>query len=338
MTVQRYEQLSLDDWAAYILEPYRLAVAGIIETGSRLIEAKAAVAHGDWLPLVDRLPFTESTAQRFMAIGRHPLITNTAYTQHLPAAWFTLYLLTRLDDLAERLERGDVHPALKQETVAGWVALAAHERRKAAYHGGAALTGDRYEIRVGDFRDELTDCGPVDGIVTDPPYGDEWLPLWADLGKLAADILRPGAPLIAWTGQFRLPQVLNMLAARLRYGWTICLDLPGTNSRVRYAQMIQTWKPIVVFTADTWGPHDWAHDRVTSPHQDQGLYEWQQNPDPAVELIDRYVSPGGLVVDPFVGVGSFGVAAVSSGRRFLGAELDDERAAAAAHRIAEAAP
>ena len=61
-------------------------------------------------------------------------------------------------------------------------------------------------------------------------------------------------------------------------------------------------------------------------------------PDPVAELIGRYVPEGGLVVDPFTGVGSFGVAALSAGRRFIGAELDEERRNAAAHRLDEIEP
>jgi hypothetical protein len=99
--------------------------------------------------------------------------------------------------------------------------------------------------------------------------------------------------------------------------------------------MIQTWKPVIVCTAGTWGPHDWFKDRVTSPSKDQALYEWQQNPDPAGELIRRYVPEGGLILDPFTGVGSFGVAALRAGRRFLGVELDEGRAIESRQRLTE---
>lgn len=210
--------------------------------------------------------------------------------------------------------------------------------RQAEWDDDANTVGDRFDVRRGDFRDVLADLEPgsVDAIVTDPPYPDEFLPLWADLAELAAKVLRPGAPLIAWSGQYRLREVLNMLAGPLTYQWTLKLDLPGVNARFRHTNMIQTWKPIIVCSAGTWGPHDWFRDAVVSPMKDQPLYEWQQHPDPAVELIARYVPAGGLVVDPFTGVGSFGAAAVSTGRRFIGAEVDEERHRIARHRIAEA--
>jgi DNA modification methylase len=56
-----------------------------------------------------------------------------------------------------------------------------------------------------------------------------------------------------------------------------------------------------------------------------------------VELARRAVAagcpPGGTMLDPFTGSGTTGVAALASGRRFVGIELDPGYAAAAAERI-----
>jgi site-specific DNA-methyltransferase (adenine-specific) len=210
-----------------------------------------------------------------------------------------------------------------------------YQERRATWDAQANSAGEAWEVRLGDFRDALADVAPgsVDAIVTDPPYADEYLPLWGDLAAFAAEKLRPGAPLFAWSGQYRLPEVLAHLTGWLRYQWTLCLLLPGANSRFRTTNMLQGYKPIVVCTAGAWGPHDWYSDVVVSPSQDQDLFEWQQNWDPAAELMARYVPEGGLVVDPFAGVGSFGVAALSAGRRFLGAELDEGRHMEACQRL-----
>ena len=47
--------------------------------------------------------------------------------------------------------------------------------------------------------------------------------------------------------------------------------------------------------------------------------------------------PGGLVVDPFVGSGSTGVAALLEGFSFLGCELDADHLAIAQRRLDNAA-
>lgn len=230
-------------------------------------------------------------------------------------------------ELAAQVEAGTMALDAAHSEVRKIVAKENYLQRQAEYDAAANLFNHTGDLRRGDFREVLADLEPgsVDAIITDPPYPDEFLPLWADLAKLAARVLRPGAPLIAWSGQYRLQQVLNHLCGPLTYQWTYCLDLPGSNARFRGPNVMQTWKPVIIATNGTWGPHDWFKDRVVSPKKDQDVYEWQQNPDPAGELINRYVPADGLVLDPMMGVGSFGLAALQAGRKFIGVELDEER-------------
>jgi len=54
-------------------------------------------------------------------------------------------------------------------------------------------------------------------------------------------------------------------------------------------------------------------------------------------LIGIASDPGGLVLDPFMGVGSTGVAALELGRRFTGMEIDPDYFAAASERLTAAA-
>jgi DNA modification methylase len=53
------------------------------------------------------------------------------------------------------------------------------------------------------------------------------------------------------------------------------------------------------------------------------------------ELV-RIVVPGGLVLDPFAGAGTTGLAALAEGRRFIGIELHPGYAAIARRRLAAA--
>lgn len=86
-------------WAARITECWRSSVQGIIRTGRLLIEAKADLPHGEFGAMCDRdLPFSDSTAQRLMAIARDNRLSNPAHVQLLPASWGTLYELTKLSD------------------------------------------------------------------------------------------------------------------------------------------------------------------------------------------------------------------------------------------------
>lgn len=57
-----------------------------------------------------------------------------------------------------------------------------------------------------------------------------------------------------------------------------------------------------------------------------------------LKLIDHFIevasNPGGVIFDPFMGVGTTGVSAVKKGRRFVGSELNFEYITAADQRIA----
>lgn len=55
-------------------------------------------------------------------------------------------------------------------------------------------------------------------------------------------------------------------------------------------------------------------------------------------LVETYSEPGGLVVDPYTGSGTFGVAALELGRRFLGAERDPFWREAALKRLRGVTP
>lgn len=54
-----------------ILDAQRAGGQAIIDIGNRLIEAKAMLNHGEWLPwLADKVGYSESTAQNFMRLAR----------------------------------------------------------------------------------------------------------------------------------------------------------------------------------------------------------------------------------------------------------------------------
>lgn len=196
---------------------------------------------------------------------------------------------------------------------------------RAAEHGEPTV--DDLDIRRGDFRDILVDVDPgsVALILTDPPYPTEYLPLWDDLGAWAAGALIDGGSLIAYCGQSILPEVLRRLDRSLRYWWTIAL-LHGQSQMIPGKWISAGWKPLVWFVrggrANTAMLADTVHGgapRKTLPTGDDG--SWAQSVEAVEPIISALTAPGDLIVDPFAGSGTFGLAARRFGRRFIGAEL-----------------
>lgn len=87
---------SRKDWAERITVAYRKSVESIVRTGAELIAAKKALPHGEFQKMVRRdLPFKERTAQKFMSIADHPVLSNASNWSLLPPSWATLYELSR---------------------------------------------------------------------------------------------------------------------------------------------------------------------------------------------------------------------------------------------------
>lgn len=186
--------------------------------------------------------------------------------------------------------------------------------------------------------DEIPDES-VDAIITDPPYPQEFVALFDELGALAARVLKPGGSLIALVGQSYLPQYIELLSRHLDYHWTIGVHTPGGQAVQLWAKEVNTfWKPALWFTK---GKRDgqWQSDfiRTDANNNDKNHHRWGQSEQLTAGLVERGSLRGDTVLDPFMGGGTTGVVCQASGRKFIGIEIDEDTATKAIRRIAEAA-
>lgn len=186
---------------------------------------------------------------------------------------------------------------------------------------------DPLDMRYGDFRDVLHDIEPgsVTLVLTDPPYPTEYLPLWDALGEWSHEALVNGGSLVAYCGQSILPQALRRLEGHLRYWWTIAL-MHGQSQMLPGKWVSVGWKPLVWFVRDGRATQSMLADTVsggsprkTVPTGDDGT--WAQSVEALEPIVSALTAPGDLIVDPFAGSGTVGLAALRFGRRFVGAEL-----------------
>ena len=85
-------------WLERISATWRKSVEAIVETGRLLVEAKAAVSHGEWGDLIEQLPFSHRTANYLMQIAAHPVLSNSQTSASLPATWTALAELARIPE------------------------------------------------------------------------------------------------------------------------------------------------------------------------------------------------------------------------------------------------
>lgn len=184
------------------------------------------------------------------------------------------------------------------------------------------------DIRSGDFRDVLGDIEPesVTLILTDPPYPTEYLPLWTDLGVFASKSLVIGGSLVSYCGQSIMPDAIDRLRPYLRYWWTIAMLHQHGTAMIPGKWVSAGWKPLLWFVRDRRMNTAMVADRIsgTAPRKTQEAGDdgtWAQGVDELESIISALTAPGDLIVDPFAGSGTTGIAAERFGRRFIGAEI-----------------
>jgi 16S rRNA G966 N2-methylase RsmD len=216
----------------------------------------------------------------------------------------------------------------------------ATEQELAVREGEAGDPAGNIMILHGDFREVLTESviadGSVDLVLTDPPYGEEFLPLWSDLGRFAARVLKPGKILASYSGIYHLDKVMERLGEHLQYLWTAILINNSPPDTVFPRHIMTYWKPVLLFSNGVYRPlkkKEWFRDRIEGDGRVKDHHEWQQGVGEARQLVEALTHEGNLVVDPFAGSGTIGVACKQLNRRYRGCDVDEASVISARKRI-----
>lgn len=339
-----YQVEDPQDWADRVRADWRRSVSGILAAAADLRDARDRLPHGEWGrmfrnhrdPVVRPVPFTDRTGRLLVAVAENRFLADRNHGSDLPPSWRTLAVLAKLppEYLEEVHRAGQVHPEMERSDAERLVHeyLEAQPRTDPMPVLRAApsdLVTDRLTLLLGDFRERLADLpdGSVDLVLSDPPYPREDLGLWSDLAELAARVLADTGILVAWTGRADLPEVLRRLGEHLEYRWCYAIRYAESQARMWTWPVRQAWKPLLVYQKPGGvRPHCERHpDFLEAGRRDKSLYKWQQSPEPAGQLIGLLTRPDAVVLDPMLGVGTFGVPALELGRRFIGVELDPGR-------------
>jgi 23S rRNA G2445 N2-methylase RlmL len=212
-------------------------------------------------------------------------------------------------------------------------------------------------LYLGDCRDILPTLTGVDAVVTDPPYnvgfdyaswddsmpGPEYLDMLKTVWSLASDA---GAENIAWF----------WTQGHIVRGETI-QTLPGPDWRFHHmaasykkefaGDLFKAARPCFCYELIVWitrqdpvdyrgpkGGHD-GRDCILSNHanhdRNPGNHPCVKSLRP-VEVVTSWL-PGPVVLDPFMGSGTTGIAAARQGRRFIGIEIEPKYFKIACERI-----
>ncbi len=195
-------------------------------------------------------------------------------------------------------------------------------------------------IYHGEFQDALPSLqgGSVDIIVADPPYPRKFQHLYFDMAAEAPRLLRRGGSLLSIVPHYALPEILAGVGKHLKYRWIISMwQEKGPHPRMAMGVEV-IWKPVVWWVNEAWPQgRGFVVDGFHNEPPDKSRYKWEQHLTWAENCL-RYAPnrSGGLCLDPMMGVGTSGVAALQKGFDYIGIEKDERYCELATKRLSEA--
>lgn len=235
-------------------------------------------------------------------------------------------------EVIERMQEDGVSPL-----VASMKVLSEAKAERKSYELDDVMPEDMCRLFTADIRNGLKeiDDETVDFIITDPPYPREYIPLYGDLSLLASRVLKTGGSLIVMIGQSYMPEVINELGRYMSYYWIMPYMTPGGGAPLLYQKRVNTfWKPVLWYVKGEY-KGDYIGDILKSPESDKRFHEWGQSLGGMLDIVERLSNPGDVILDPFLGGGTTGAAAVSMGRKFIGTDIKPENIEISRARIQE---
>jgi len=320
-----------EQWRDYIKESEREGINNILEWCKRIYEAKQAYGKSfakwakEWYQ-----EYSISTLKKLSLIGeqnkRLVIIDNQ---KQISNDWNTLYEITTLDDndikcLSNHIDRKIIKEYKKDKKKD--LKINKYNEASKEFKSDDILSyyGDFYE-----FSDSLEN-NSIDAIITDPPYPEEFLPLWEQMFEVANRILKPSKYLVCYANHQNLDKIFR-LKNDLIYYWIFKLDFTS-KPIAKGRNLIATWKPVLVYQKPPFKKiketlEDTVKEYTKFVYDDRILHDknWGQSLGKYEYLVDKFSEPGDLIFEPFAGTGTTLVAAQRMKRKCMGCEIDEKK-------------
>jgi ParB/RepB/Spo0J family partition protein len=194
------------------------------------------------------------------------------------------------------------------------------ETRKAAHAQlSSQNSSDEIDLRLGDMREvgKATADGSIDLIFTDPPYKRGYLYLYGELAKLSQRVLKSGGSLVTFIGHYALFEIGKLIAenSQLQYHWQLIVKHNGRTARMWKQRVWPKYKPMLWYYKPREGQNGPTmfsdiDDLIESEAPGKLTHPWEQSTIEVKHMITPLTVEGMTVLDPFMGSGTTGIAAL----------------------------
>ena len=164
--------------------------------------------------------------------------------------------------------------------------------------------------------------GTVNLVLTDIPYGREFLPQLPDLAAFAKRVLKDGGVLCCYSGVTFSDHVLRVFAEKLTYRAIGFSSWSGNGPVLQHLRCVTQATPVVIFSKGAWRIKSRWYNHYRCDHPEQDLHLWQKVLADMAHWVESFTDPGDLVCDPLAGSFTSAVACEKLGRRFIGCDRE----------------
>ena len=159
------------------------------------------------------------------------------------------------------------------------------------------------------------------------------------VAKLAVRILKPGGSIVFYVSHIILDEIIRIVnnfssisnnttnnCSNLKYWWTIAVKHSGHHTKIHPRYVFAEWKPLLWYVKgeriNELTVSNTIGDYIESVAPLKIEHEWQQSTVEAQYVIKNLTLENQTVLDPMMGSGTTGIAALKLNRKFIGIEKD----------------
>ena len=177
--------------------------------------------------------------------------------------------------------------------------------------------------------------GIVDLMLTDIPYGRDFLPQLSDLANLAGRLLKDGGVLCCYCGVAYTDHAIQAFNAKLIYRAVGFSSWAGDGPVLQHIGCVTQATPVLIYSKGKWTIRSRWFNHYQCDGKEQDLHPWQKTLADMAHWVESFTEPGDLVCDPLAGAFTSAVACERLGRLFVGCDQEKRNVLIGQRRLRE---